>query len=349
MRWGYASAFAAMVALTASVPGFSNVAAAQTGKLEKPNVTLLIGGVSGQMYFLPVVLAERLGYFKEAGLQLNKIDTGSGAKALQALIGGSADVAAGSFEHPIRMNARGRPIRAFVKFGRFHGNVLGIVTHRMKDYKTPADMKGWKIGISAPGSSSHLFAGLLLQKYGLKNEDVSFVAVTQGPGAVAAVRTGKELDAVALTDPVITELASTNDITVVADSRNLEGTKEVYGGETISGVLYTTADFLKQNPNTAQAMTNAVVRALKWMKTASVDDIAAKVPDFQAGKPDLYKAMVEKNITSFHHDGTFAPEAVQVTLDFLRKTDAEMKDAKVDLSKTYDNTFAEKAKTQVAK
>ncbi|MGE0750404.1 MAG: ABC transporter substrate-binding protein [Variibacter sp.] len=338
-----------VAALMAFAPGLSGSAAAQDGKLEKPNVTLLIGGVSGQMYFLPVVLAERLGYFKDAGLQINKADTGSGAKALQGLVGGSADVAAGSFEHPIRMNARNRPIKAFVKFGRFHGNALGIVTSRMKDYKTPADLKGWKIGISAPGSSSHLFAGLLLAKYGLKNEDVSYIAVTQGPGAVAAVRTGKELDAVSLTDPAIAELESTKDITVVADSRNLKGTEEVYGGETISGVLYTTADFIKRNPNTVQAMTNAVVRALAWMKTASIDEIAAKVPDLQAGKPELYKAMVEKNITSFQHDGTFSPKAVEVTLDFLRKTDAEMKDAKVDLSQTYDNTFAQKAQKVVAK
>ncbi len=349
MNWRYAGALAAIAALTTLSPGSSQTAAAQAATLEKPNVTLLIGGVSGQMYFLPVVLAERLGYFKDAGLQINKIDTGSGAKALQALIGGSADVAAGSFEHPIRMNARGRAIKAFVKFGRFHGNVLGIVTRRMQDYKTPADMKGWKIGVSAPGSSSHLFAGLLLQKYGVRNEDVSFVAVTQGPGAVAAVRTGKELDAVALTDPAITELESTNDIAVVADSRNLAGTEEVYGGETISGVMYTTADFIQHNPKTVQAMTDAIARALAWMKTASIDDIAAKVPDFQSGKPDLYKAMVAKNITSFHHDGTFSLKAAEVTLDFLRKTDAEMKDAKVDLATTYDNTFAEKAKAQAAR
>jgi len=121
---------------------------------EKPDVNLAIGGTLAQLYFLPVLLADRLGYFSDEGLKVNLFDTGAGQKGLQALVGGSADVTAGSFEHPLQLQARGQDIVAFVKYGRFHGNVLGIIPSRVDEYKSPASLKGWRIGISAPGSSS---------------------------------------------------------------------------------------------------------------------------------------------------------------------------------------------------
>jgi len=83
-------------------------ARAQAPKPEKPNFTLAIGGVSTQIYFLPVVLADRLGYFEEAGLKVNMINTGSGTKGLQAVVSGGADMTAGSFEHVIQLRGVGK-------------------------------------------------------------------------------------------------------------------------------------------------------------------------------------------------------------------------------------------------
>ena len=321
---------------------------AQAPKPEKASFTLAIGGVSAQIYYLPVVLADRLGYFEEAGLKVNMINTGSGTKALQAVVSGGADMTAGSFEHVIQLQGRGQDIRAIVKFGLYYGNVLGVVSHRAKDYKSPADMKGWKIGVSATGASSQFFVALLLAKHGVKPDEVSFIGVGQGPGGIAAVRTGKNLDAIAVTDPTITELENSKDIIVVADSRNLEGTVEVYGGETISGVLYTREDFIRQNPNTVQATATAIIRALEWIKKANIDEVTAKVPqEFWAGRPELYKVMLEKSISSFENDGRISPTATELTLGFLRKIDPALRDAKLDLAKTYEGSFVEKARAEL--
>jgi NitT/TauT family transport system substrate-binding protein len=320
-----------------------------TAQLEKPEVNIAIGGNLAQLYFLPVLLADRLGYFSKEGLNVHMVDTGSGAKGLQALVGGSADVTAGSFEHPLQLQARGQDIVAFVKYGRFHGNVLGIVPRHVGDYKSPASMKGWSVGISSPGSSSYIFATLLLAKNGLKPSDVSFIAVGQGTRGVAAVRNGKELDAVSLTDPTISELESTGDIVVVADSRSLKGTIEAYGGETISGVLYSTREYQRNNPNTVQAMTNAIVRTLYWIKSASIEDIIAKVPEsYIAGKPDLYKTVLKKNIENYQSDGTFANEPAELTVKFLRESADEFKNSKLDPGKAYDNAFAKRANEIIA-
>jgi len=321
------------------------IAKAQPPKPEKPYLTLAIGGVSAQIYHLPVVLADRLGYFEEAGLKVSMINTGSGTKALQAVVSGGADMTAGSFEHVIQLQGRGQDIKAIVKFGRYYGNVLGVVSQRAKDYKSPADMKGWKIGVSATGASSQFFVALLLAKHGVKPDEVSFIGVGQGPSGIAAVRTGKNLDAIAVTDPTITELENSKDIIVVADSRNLKGTVEVYGGETVSGVVYTRGDFIKQNPNTVQATVTAMIRALEWIKTASIDEVMAKVPqEFWAGRPELYRVMLEKSISSFQHDGRISPQAMEVTFNFLRKIDPALRDVTLDLTKTYEGSVVENAR-----
>ena len=321
------------------------VAQAQAPKPEKASITLALGGVSAQIYYLPVVLADQLGYFEEAGLKVSMINTGSGTKALQAVVSGGADMTAGSFEHVIQLQGRGQDIKAIVKFGLYHGNVLGVVSHRARDYKSPADMKEWKIGVSAMGGSSQFFVALLLAKYGVKPDQVSFIGVGQGPGGIAAVRTGKGLDAIAVTDPTITELENSKDIIVVVDSRSLEGTIEVYGGETISGVVYTRVDFLKQNPITVQATVTAIIRALEWIKKASIDEVMAKVPqEFWTSRPELYKVMLEKSISGFQHDGRISPKATEVTFDFLCKIDPALRDAKLDLTKTYEGSFVENAR-----
>ena len=93
--------------------------------LEKPKVTLAVGG-KNLLYYLPLTIAESLGYFKEEGLEVSIVDFAGGSQALRAVVGGSADVVSGAFEHTINMQAKGQRMRAFVLQGRAPQIVLGI-------------------------------------------------------------------------------------------------------------------------------------------------------------------------------------------------------------------------------
>ena len=105
--------------LAVAVPG------AQAQKLETTKVRLAVGGKSS-LYYLPLTVTERLGYFKEAGLDVEVSDFAGGAKSLQALIGGSADVVTGSFDHTIQMQAKNQSITAVALLGRFPGFALAL-------------------------------------------------------------------------------------------------------------------------------------------------------------------------------------------------------------------------------
>ena len=76
---------------------------------EKKKITIAVGGKS-LFYYLPLTVAERKGYFKEEGLEVEIPDFAGGARALQALVGGSADMVSGAYEHTINMAAKKQPI-----------------------------------------------------------------------------------------------------------------------------------------------------------------------------------------------------------------------------------------------
>ena len=198
---------------------------------QAPEQTKLTIGVGGKslFYYLPLTIAERKGYFKDEGLEVEIPDFPGGAKALQALIGGSADLVSGAYEHTITQQAKGQNIEALVLQGKYAGIVLGMSKAKAAAYKSPADLKGMKIGVTAPGSSTNMFVNVLLAKAGLKPDAVSIIGVGATAGAVAIMKRG-EIDAISNLDPVIAQLESDGTIVPVIDTRTEKGMKEVYGG-----------------------------------------------------------------------------------------------------------------------
>jgi NitT/TauT family transport system substrate-binding protein len=147
---------------SASVPGW-----ASPKRPKKSSCDLAVGG-KNLFYYLPLTIAEQLGYFKAEGLDVTIVDFAGGAKALQAVVGGSADVVSGAFEHTINMQFKGQPMRAFVLQGATPQIVLGVNPKTQPNFKSIADLKGKKVGVSAPGSSTNVMVNFLLAKAGLK-------------------------------------------------------------------------------------------------------------------------------------------------------------------------------------
>src|ERR1700741_1332552 len=168
-------------------------------KLETTKVRLAVGGKSS-LYYLPLTVTERLGYFKEAGLDVEISDFAGGAKSLQALVGGSADVVTGSFDHTIQMQAKNQSIVAVVQMGRFPGFALGLRKEKAANYSGPKDLKGMKIGVTAPGSSTHFMVLYMMAQAGLKPDAASFIGTGSGGTVVAAVQHG-DVDGISNADP----------------------------------------------------------------------------------------------------------------------------------------------------
>ena len=310
--------------------------------IEKKQLTLGVGGKSA-LYYLPLTICERLGYFKELGLDVTIEDFRGGAQSLQALVGGSVDVVTGAYEHTIRMQAKGQDIRAVIELGRFPGIAVGLRKDRAPAYKSAADLKGTKIGVTAPGSSTHFFVMYLMSKAGLAPSDASYIGVGAAASAVAAMKKG-EIDALSNVDPMITRLERDGDIKIVADSRTEEGTRAIFGGSNPAAVLYLKHQFAQSNPNTVEALVNAFYKTLKWLEKATPDAIAATVPEeYFLGDKALYLAAVKANKQVYSLTGLVAPAGMQSSANMLTAFDPELKAAKVDLSRTFEDRFVRKA------
>ncbi len=330
-----AAVLAALGALALTAPALAQ-------KAEKPSLTLGVGG-KPLLYYLPLTIAEQKGFFKEEGLDVTINDFGGGAKSLQALIGGSIDVVAGAYEHTIRMQAKGQDIVATIELGRYPGIVLVVKKDKADQIKTIKDLKGAKIGVTAPGSSTNFFVNFLLAKNGLKPDDVSFIGVGGGASAVAQMKRG-EIDAMANLDPVITKLESDGDVVVLADSRTEAGNNAIFGGTNPAAVLYMKTDFVKDNPITTQKLTNAFYKALKWLQTATPEDVAKVVPEeYLLGDKALYIAAVKASKPIYSVTGVIPEAGMKNALGMLVEFDPELKAAKIDLSKTFDGSFVAKS------
>jgi NitT/TauT family transport system substrate-binding protein len=332
------------LAFLALALGLSLAGAAHGQTIEKQQVTLGVGGKTS-LYYLPLTICERLGYFKEQGLDVTVNDFRGGAQSLQALVGGSVDVVTGAYEHTIRMQAKGQDIRAVIELGRFPGIAVGVRKERAASYKSPADLKGMKIGVSAPGSSTNFLVMYLMSKAGLKPADASYIGVGIGPSAVAAIQRG-EIDALSNVDPMITKLEQDGDIKIVADTRSEEGTRAIFGGSNPAAVLYLKQEFVEKNPNTVQALVNAFYKTLKWLETATPENIAATVPEeYFLGDKALYIAAVNANKPVYSRTGVIPAAGMQSAANMLLAFDDELKSVKIDLAKTFDDRFAKKATT----
>jgi NitT/TauT family transport system substrate-binding protein len=335
-----------LATLTIVVVATATFAQAQTP--EKKKITIAVGGKS-LFYYLPLTIAERNGYFKEEGLDVEIPDFAGGAKALQALVGGSADMVSGAFEHTINMQAKKQPIKAVVLQAGYSSIVLVMPKDKAAKYQSGKDLKGLKIGVTAPGSSTNMFVNNLLAKAGLKPNDVSIVGVGAGAGAVAAMEKG-EIDAMSNLDPVISTLEASGKFVAVADSRTEKGMKEIYGGDYLASCIYANEDFVKKNPITTQAVVNAMVKANRWIAKATPEQIMAAVPEaYLAGNRSVYKAALLKNMLGYSLDGQMNMKAAQNVYNVLKQFEPSVIAAgsSINLAATFDNSFAQKAAAKI--
>lgn len=316
--------------------------------LEKPSVKIAVGG-KNLFYYLPLTIAEQRGYFRDEGLDVEVVDFAGGSKALQAVVGGSADVVSGAFEHTINMQYKGQPMRAFVLQGAAPQIVLGVNPKTMPDFKTVADLKGRKIGVTAPGSSTNVLANFVLAKAGLKPNDVSFVGVGASSGAVAAMQAG-QIDAISNLDPVITLLTRSGDLKIISDTRIVAEAESVFGGPMPGGCLYCPVGFIEKNPNTVQAMTNAMVRANRWIQNAGSSDIISIVPEsYLMGDRAVYIDGFRAAQKALSPDGMFPAAGAQTALRALASIDPKIGAAKLDLTAVSTNDFARNANAKYPK
>ena len=301
--------------------------------MAQSKVTVAIGG-GACLCYLPTVLAKQLGEYEKAGLAVELVDLKGGSDALKAVLGGSADVVSGYFDHCVNLAAKKQELQSFVVYDRYPGLVLVVSPSHNAKIKSIKDLAGKKVGVSAPGSSTDFFLKYLLKKNGVNASDVAVIGVGLGATAVAAMQQG-QIDAAVMLDPSVTVLqGSYPDLRILSDTRTQKDTLDVFGGEYPGGALYSTTAWVKSHEKEAQALTNAIVNTLAWIHSHSPEEIMAKMPPEIVGKnKELYLAALKNTIPMYSKTGMMDPKGADAVLAVFSESSPEVAKANIDLSK----------------
>jgi NitT/TauT family transport system substrate-binding protein len=306
-------------------------------------VTIAIGGASCLCY-LPTVLAKQLGEFEKAGVTAEMVDFKGGSQALTAVLGGSADVVSGYFDHCVNLAAKKQSMQAIVVYDRYPGFALVVSPKQGEAIKSIKDLANKRIGVSAPGSSTDYFLKFILKKNGVDPDGVGVIGIGLGSTAVAAMEQGS-VDAAIMLDPAVTLLQGKNKgLKILVDTRTQKDTLDVFGGEYPGGALYTRADWIEKNPKVAQALATAIVNTLKWIHSHAPEEIMAKMPPEMVGSDKaLYLAALKNTLPMYSQTGKMDPKGAQAVLAVFSQSNPDVAKANIDLSKTYTNRFVEAA------
>ena len=340
-RWRKAIGLAAATVMgVTACGGAGNSGTSQDSNTVYP-MKIMVGGLSKQIY-LPNMLTQQLGYFKEQKLDVTLVDEQSGVGTETMVLAGAVDAGSGSYNHTLELQPQGKFMETVVQLQIAPGEAEMVDAKQADKIKTAADLKGKNLGVTELGSGTHTLTLALLGKAGLKSTDANFVAVGAGNTFIAGMQAGK-IDAGMTTEPTISRLIKAGVGKPLVDLRTPESTRAALGGNYPFISVWMSTDYVNAHKPIVQRLVNAYVKTLRWIATHSAQEIADKMPaDYYAGDKDLYVTALAAQKSTFSPDGKMPADGPPVVAD-IEKYVPSMKGVTFDLAKSYTNEFVAKA------
>jgi NitT/TauT family transport system substrate-binding protein len=340
----------AALALTATlaVAGCSSAASHTTaqqhaGATTGAKISIMVGGLNKQIY-LPYMLAERLGYYSAAGLNVSLSDEPAGSDATTAMLAGQVDGVGGFYDHTIALQALGKSAESVVSMLQVPGEVELCRNDLKSKIHSAADWKGQSLGITDIGSSTDFLTQYLAEKNGVSPSSTHRIGVQAGPTFIAAMQ-HKNIACGMTTEPTVSQLLATHSAFVLYDTRTAAGAKAAFGGEYPATSLYLTTSYVNSHHDTVQKLVNAYVKTLKWIQTHTAAQIAAEMPaDYYAGVGlPAYVAALNSEKGIYNPTGLMPPTGPQTCLQVQQAFNPTVKGKTIDLAKTYTDEFVQAA------
>jgi NitT/TauT family transport system substrate-binding protein len=227
--------------------------------------TVTVGAVNS-VADTPFLIADRKGFFHDVGIDVKFQTFDSGASMIAPIGTGQIDVAGGAPAAGL-YNAIARGINMKIVADRasdppgYGFNVLLVRKDLVTSgrYKTLADLKGMKFAEPGKGSTSLATTERLLQKAGLKYDDVEHVFLAF-PEQVVALQNGS-IDATCVLEPWATQAVK------LGIATRIGGDDTWYPNQQLAVVLYS-VDFATKRLDAANRFMVAYVRALRYYNDA---------------------------------------------------------------------------------
>jgi NitT/TauT family transport system substrate-binding protein len=261
-------------------------------------------GVINSVSDAPILIADKKGYFKDENIAVTYTSFGSAAQMVAPLGAGQLDVGAGGTSAGL-FNAIGRGLDMRIVADKatdppgYGFAPLLVRTDLIKSgrYKTLKDLKGMTIAISAPGSSSWPELAGVLDKAGLKWDDVKKVALDY-PDHILGYKNGS-FDASITIEPAATAALETGNATKIM------GNDEYYPNQEVAVLIYS-GDFLRSHRPAGLRFMRAYIKGVRYYNDAlkggklagpTANDVIAILTEGTIYKdPDLFRKIVPNGV-----------------------------------------------------
>lgn len=306
-------------------------------------ITLMVGGIE-KIIYLPVKLADELGYFASEGLDVELRSEWSGISGVDLLLVGTAQGVVGFYDHTVYMQSKGKAVISVVQFAQAPGEVELVSTRLPGSPRSMADLKDRVLGVTGLGSSTQFLSRYLVLSAGLKLNQVTFVPAGTGEAFIEAMNKGT-IHAGMTTEPTASRLINSGQARVLVDLRTPEDTAKALGGPYPASCLYMQTAWVNRHKPEVQKLVNALVRALRYIQSHTAAETAAHVPaSYYAGDKATYIKALARSKPIFIPDGRMPANGPANVLKILTRTEKSLQGKTIDLGSTYTLEFVSAAK-----
>jgi NitT/TauT family transport system substrate-binding protein len=289
--------------------------------------------------WLPIYIAQSLGYYREEGLSISISDVAGLSKGMEALLGGSVDVAASTPTLAVQVAAEGRPVQTFLSFSARPSIALVVAPAARASIHSVSDLEGRRVGVSSPGSPTHLMVNYALVSNGVSPAQVSTISIAAGAASIAALEHG-QVDAAALVGSAITVMEQRYaDLRILVDMRTAEGVEKAFGSATFpSATLDATEAWLKGNNEAARRFVRATLKGMQWMRSHSPEEVRTHIPEAlrmpEASGDIAAIRLTQRNLSA---DGAMPADGFEIARRVVAASNEKVRAIPLDLTKLFTN------------
>jgi NitT/TauT family transport system substrate-binding protein len=290
--------------------------------------------------FFPLLLAQQLGYYEQEGIRVTFANTTGSSKALEAILGGSADVATAGSEHSIQLAAEGQSVKSFMLLFRGVVSSMVVSPKSKKQIAGIEDLRGASVGVIGVGSQTHFMLNSLLARRSISPAEVSTTPIGLGATAVAALEQGR-VDAGFISPASLVLLKRRHpELRILFDPQSDEFFRSYP-----TYALCATSTWLSKNPSTVRKFARAVIRASRVIRERPVEEIVALLPpEVRSEDPTADIEVLRKWRDAFSADGVIPPDSFEAVRQVVALTVDKVRTAKIDPRDVYTNEFVTDAK-----
>jgi NitT/TauT family transport system substrate-binding protein len=299
-------------------------------------IRLMTGGAA-KLIYLPVMLADHLGYFRKEGLDVRVLPAPAGIDTSTELVAGAIQGAVGYYDHTIGLQSRGMDVQSVIVLGQSAG--LIELVNRTSDMRSMADAKGRRLGVTGFGSSTHFLTRYLAARAGVGPDAYTIVPLPNEAAFEEAFARG-DVDAGMTEEPTATRLLSRGAARTLVDLRSAADTRARLDGAFVGPCIYMRRDWIDAHPDETARLVRAVAAALRFIQTHSAAEIEAAVPaSLKGNDPAIYRQALSVMKPTFSPTGRMPDGAPATVLAILAQADTEVSARHVDLARTWTDRF----------